>query len=637
MIRVMIIAITTICCFSASNAQWVVDTIKNNTSVSEVEINFLSKAPVIDGVLDESLQSLPLRKFTYISRIQNDVTPTVTYRIGYGTEFLYVYIKAEAKQLTYRDRAYQNGDGFLLLICKPPADNSASDEFYELACSAVNSPDKEWTRHIFWNYNVDRIFVPTSTDTKLEFTEGNGKIGFELLLPWTDVRPNHPWLSEGIGFNLSFCKAIEPNGQIWYQTVDDNSGAEFQKRKYELMRFQKPKLEGNPQTYVSFREGHITEGEDLGVEVVTLSNKSAKENIFITLESGERASVVDVLKYECTPGITKQEFKINSKQALEGAYLFRWKSHNQISAGAMGLSILPKFDEDEFENLLQKRRDVLSNSSYCTMQFLTKELCERIKKLKVYETCRTERINILRLSRMINLVNSGVDPFENSFGFIRKAYRSKVDSTLQPYVVYLPENYDKSKKYPLMVYLHGSASDESNIHGVLGIIPKDFIAVGPFGRGKSNAYSRDNAQDDIAEVINAVSEDYSIDTARILLTGFSMGGYGVYRTFFETPNKYKALAVFSGGPNIGSRYAPVELAPDFTDEKNLSSFKSVPIFIFHGVKDLNVTLQATLDFASKMKKTGATIELQTEPDKGHEFPGISSIEKYMKWVEKVMK
>ncbi|MFA5012742.1 MAG: prolyl oligopeptidase family serine peptidase [Ignavibacteria bacterium] len=637
MIRVILIVIALICGFSESNAQWIVDTLKTNTSVSEVDINFLSSTPIIDGVIDKNLESLPERKFSYISRMINDAAPLVTYRIGYGTEFLYVYIEAKTEFLTFRDRAYQNGDGFLLLICKPQTDNKPADEFYELACSAVNSPDKEWTRHIFWNYNVDRIFLPTSTDTKLEFAEGDGKISFELLLPWTDVKPNHPWLSEGIGFNLTFCKAVEPKGQIWYQTSDDNSGAEFQKRKYEIMRFQRPVMEGKPQTFVSFREGHTMEGNVINGEAITISNETIKENVFIIQESGEKPAVIDVLKYDCTLGLTRHEFTLNIKQAPEGAYMFRWKSQNRLSLGANGLSILPKFDEKEFENVVQKNKEVLSKSSYSTIQFMIQELGEKLRALKIYETCRTERINLSRLNKVINTVKTGIDPFENSAGFIRKAYLSKVDGTLQPYVVYLPENYDKNKKYPLMVYLHGSASDENNIRGVLGIIPKDFIAAGPLGRGKSNAYSRDNAQDDIAEVINAVTEDYNADTTRILLTGFSMGGYGVYRTFYETPNKYKALAVFSGGPNIGSRYAPAELAPDFTDEKNLGSFKNVPIFIFHGEKDLNVTLQATLDFVNKMKMTGAKIELLTEPDKGHEFPGIATVEKYLRWVENVMR
>ena len=239
--------------------------------------------------------------------------------------------------------------------------------------------------------------------------------------------------------------------------------------------------------------------------------------------------------------------------------------------------------------------------------------------------------------RVLNNSDRGIEPFESTRGFIRKAYRSKVDSSLQPFMVYLPDNYDKQKKYTLMIFLHGSASDETNIRGFSSLIPKDFIAVAPFGRGKSNAFSRDHAQDDIAEVIEAVGEDYSIDATQILLTGFSMGGYGVYRTYYENPGKYKALAIFSGGPNIGAKYASKELAPDFTDEKNLASFRNIPMFIFHGEKDLNVSLQTTKDVAEKFKKAGAKVELQIDPNKGHERPGNEIIDIYMKWVEEVMK
>ena len=58
----------------------------------------------------------------------------------------------------------------------------------------------------------------------------------------------------------------------------------------------------------------------------------------------------------------------------------------------------------------------------------------------------------------------------------------------------------------------------------------------------------DHAQEDVAESIDAVREDYPIDDANIILSGFSMGGYGVYRTFFETPKKFIAAAVFAGFP-----------------------------------------------------------------------------------------
>lgn len=635
--RFLIIALIVFAYTSICPAQWVVDTLANIPSVTEQEVDFLSQTPLIDGVLDKQLESLPIRQFGIISRMETDTPVPISYRIAYGTEFLYVFIEAEAEHITYRDRAFQNGDGFLLLIAKPQQYNKPTDEFYELACSEVNVPERMWQQHIFWNYNVNKLFTPTSVDTKLESHERNGKISYELIVPWTDLKPYHPWLSEGIGFNLSFCKAVEPKGQVWYQVVDDNSGAEFKKRLYVPLRFQKPVLEGNPQTFVSLKEGHITEGQSLNAVAVTVSNETLTENLNILWGTGEILGGLELKSYECNPGITINEISINTEQLIEGAYMINWKTGNRLNLGSPGFSVLPVFDEKELNARLEKNKKYLSKGSFNTIRFMIKELKDKIESLKIYETCVKERLNLTKLIRLINLMDRGIDPFEGKPGLLRKAYKSGIDNTLQPYTVYLPENFDKKKKYPLMIFLHGSASDETNIQGFLSLVPKDFIAVGPFGRGKSNAFSKDNAQDDIAEVITAVSEDYSIDTTRILLTGFSMGGYGVYRTFYETPKKYRAIAIFSGAPNIGSKYAPANLAPDFTDEKNLSSFGNIPIFIFHGEKDLNVSLQTTKNFAEKLKMIGAKVELQIEPGKGHSQPGKEIIDIYLKWVEKVMK
>ncbi|MFZ1290784.1 MAG: prolyl oligopeptidase family serine peptidase [Melioribacteraceae bacterium] len=519
-----------------------------------------------------------------------------------------------------------------MLLCKPQINNEPTDEFYELACSEVEIPDRIWQRHIFWNYNVNKLFIPTSVDTKLESREGNGKISFELILPWADVRPYHPWISDGIGFNLSFVKAVEPEGTVWYQAVDDNSGREFSKRLYVPLRFRKPELKGDPQTFVATKEGHITEGQSLNATAVTISNKTVTENVNVFLGTGETLGMRELTSYECQPGITKKEFSLNSTQLIEGAYTICWNYQNKDSRGSTGLSVLQKFDEPELYNRLEKNSKHISKGSYNTIQFMIKELKGKIESLKTYETCVNERIALTNLMRMINLSDRGVDPFDDMRGFIRKAYQSKIDNSFQPYMVYLPENFDKSRKYPLMIFLHGSASDETNIQAVLSIIPKDFIAVGPFGRGKSNGFTMDHAQDDIAEVITAVEEDYSIDTTKILLTGFSMGGYGVYRTYYETPTRYKALAIFSGTPSVS-----IKNAPDFVDEKNLASFRNIPVFIFHGEKDMNCPASITKDVAEKLKKYGAQVELQIDPEKGHERPDDKTLDSYLKWVDRVLK
>lgn len=617
-------------------AKQVVDTPPKAPDLQVQIVDFLTAAPVIDGVLDPQLKTLPVRQFNTIHHDGVDTPVPASYRLAYGMEFFYVYIEARADHLTFRDRAYQNGDGFLVLIARPRPGGEAADEFYELACSAVDVPEREWQRHIFWNYNVNQLFVPVSPDTHMEFRAGGGKISFELLLPWAGVRPYHPWLSGEIGFNLSFCKAVEPAGSTWYQVLEDDAGAEFQKRRYLPLRFEPPAVSGPPQTFVSIREGHITEGQSLTGVAVTAASRPVTENLSIAAGTGESPPETKVITYDCKAGLTRHEFSIDSRQLPADASLIRWESHCRNKPGSYGLSVLPRFDEAGLNHQLKGNGGRLARSSLSTLQFLIRELRDRLDALKVYETCPRIRTDLFRLLQMTGTAGTGRDPLAGLTGFIRKAYRSKIDGTLQPYLIYLPGNYDRRRTYPLMVFLHGSASDETNLQRFDSLIPGGFIAVGPLGRGKSNGYSRDHAQDDIAEVIGTVAGDYSIDTSRILLAGFSMGGYGVYRTFHETPARYRALAIFSGGPDLGHHYAPRTLAPDFTREENLRSFRHIPVFIFHGEKDLNVPLPVTRELTLKLKQAGALVELHTDPARGHQQPGPQTVEAYLQWVKKVL-
>lgn len=235
----------------------------------------------------------------------------------------------------------------------------------------------------------------------------------------------------------------------------------------------------------------------------------------------------------------------------------------------------------------------------------------------------------------IEHADRGQDDFAKATGFVRKAYRSRVDASLQPYMVWLPSDYSRDKTYPLFVYLHGSASDEKSFtkRGVSDIIPDGFIAVAPYGRGKSNAFCVDHAQEDIAEVIATVSRDYSVDTNAILLGGFSMGGYGVLRTAYETPGKFRALAVMSGNPNLGEKYSGDSTQPNFLDPACLRAFKNLPIFVFHGEKDNNAPYESTRELVSKLQVAGAHVLFITEADKGHDFPDKASIKRYREWIE----
>ncbi len=604
------------------------------------EVNYLSKTPIIDGVLDSNLISLQPRTLPVVYK-NEDSNPDieVSYRIAYGAEFFYVYVEAEAEKLVCRDRAFQNGDGFHMVLAKPKPNNQSSDEFYVLACSAVDRQSMEWTRNIFWYYNVDNIFQRTSKDTKLMFTEQNGKISFELVLPWKDVYPYHPWISDGIGFNLCFVKAIGDQYKNTYKVLDAPLGAENSNREYLKLKFQDPEHTGEPETVFVLNKNNIESDDTLSGTSVTVASGDSEEYLIVKIMSGEN-NLIDYIRmpYDCKKGLTKQQFDINNNPVAPGGYKIDWYSVKNSSKGETYFTSLPEFSQEILNKEIEKVAANITPSSYYTLKHKAFEIDKELAEVKPYETCGNQRIATSQLLSEIDNGKNGIDDFAEKRGFVRKAYQSKLDQTLLPYMVYVPEDYDPKNTYPLFVYLHGSASDETNLLGVKQIIPDGFIALAPNGRGPSNCFAWDNAQTDISEAIDAVISSYSVDEDNIFLSGFSMGGYGVYRTYYETPEKFKALAIFSGHPNIANQWSDGEdIYPDFTQQKYLREFNKIPIFIFHGKEDRNCSFSTTDRIVDLLKKSGTKIKFVTEEDKGHEPPAKETVEVYKEWVKTTTK
>jgi predicted esterase len=619
----------------------------NATIVSEspetldVPVTFLEHPPVIDGILDDDLSDLPVREYTRMIRYEyDDAIPAANYRLAYGTDFFYLYIEAEADSLAFRDRAYQMGDGFHMVLAVPQPDNAPTEEFYVLACSAVDQPRMEWSRRIFWYYNVHDIFVQTSDDTKLEFHDGDGVISFELFLPWHDVHPYHPWISEGIGFNLRLVRAFGETGTLKYDVVHDHCiNCELKPRHYARLQFEEPISTGQAQTFVQADRGHIFEGDTLTLTAVTASDSAGEESVTVLVLAGEGDAVAyENTTYETSSGITRHTIEVDTERLIAGGYRIKWQIGTSDSFTEDGLTVLPNFDLNSIRSNFRKMPSNISLSSLSSMEFKLQEVAAQIDSAKHYETCLSERF---RLARVINDIAEAAarrDPYMEETGFIRKAYLSDLDGTLQPYIIWVPEDFDPNSRYPMLVYLHGSASTEYDLlgSGARRMIPEGFIALAPRGRGTSNCYTFDNAQEDIAEAIDAVIADYPIDPLRIILSGFSMGGYGVYRTHYETPGKFRALAILSGNPSIAKDWFPGNDYPDFIDPEMLSIFRDVPIFIFHGEQDRNAPFELTRTIVYLLEESGARVAFYSEADKGHEEASEETYQAYYEWVRKVL-
>ncbi len=611
-------------------------------------VDFLAAPPAIDGVIDPALRALPRRTFS-----QADVwgapgqPPDAHYRLAYGTDFLYVYVEAQGDALAYNDRAYQNGDGFHFVIARALPGNAPTNEFYVAACSAVNRPDLDWSRRLFWYYNVDKLFVPMSRQARLESAAHDGVVSFELFLPWQDVHPYHPWLSESIGFNIGFVKAVGRSA-FYYRVLPVSLGGENESKNYLPLRFADPVLPDGVQTFVRLDRNHLGRGETLTARAVTLSAAAGTESLGVSVLGGEGARLETTsAEYACGRGLTRHEFRVKLGDLPPGGYRVSWTSRRGYSRGddsgrAGGLTVLPAAAADAIDARLDRVAPKLAPGSVTTLRFMREETTAALAALKPYETASKERMSLVGMDEMVTQAEAGRDALAERTGCFRRAFRSAVDGTLQPYAVRVPAGYDPKagKKYPLIVYLHGSASDETNLAGVDYLSEGDCIEAAPRGRGPSNGYARDHAQEDIEEVIAAVAASYPIDRSRIVLTGFSMGGYGVYRTQYEHPERYRGLAVFSGLPVLDDVFYEGDTSAarvDFRDGSALAKFKGMPMFVFHGRQDRNCPFAATVDFVGKLEKAGARVELVTEDCAGHQRPGPETIARYHEWLRKVLR
>jgi fermentation-respiration switch protein FrsA (DUF1100 family) len=133
------------------------------------------------------------------------------------------------------------------------------------------------------------------------------------------------------------------------------------------------------------------------------------------------------------------------------------------------------------------------------------------------------------------------------------------------------------------------------------------------------------------EAIADVCRHCPIDQHRIVLARFSMGGYGVYRTHYETPGTYKALVVFCGIPDLAYERVGQGGHPDFLQDEYLAPFKDVPMFVFHGTADRNAPFEKTVQVVEKLRAVGARVAFVVQEGVGHGAPSAEHIAQYHHW------
>lgn len=182
---------------------------------------------------------------------------------------------------------------------------------------------------------------------------------------------------------------------------------------------------------------------------------------------------------------------------------------------------------------------------------------------------------------------------------------------LMCYTAFVPDDYDASRPWPLLLYWHGI--DQAGVDGVeplnqgLGPVLRELpelypciVAIPqlPFpyaGVGKSNVIY--NA------VMDDIRKEYNIDAQRIYVTGASSGSSRALMYVAATPDVFAGV-IPAAGP------IPPAFAPMLTD---------VPILLFHGTHDDITPISGSRKLRDAINNAGGQAELREIPGGTHEI------------------
>lgn len=238
-------------------------------------------------------------------------------------------------------------------------------------------------------------------------------------------------------------------------------------------------------------------------------------------------------------------------------------------------------------------------------------------------------------------------------------------------VLSIPHNFDKLKKYPLLVTVHGGPTWASfPIHGLDKIYPieqfveKGFLVLEPNYRG-SSGYGDDFLKanykklgigdyDDVISGVDMLVEEGFVDKNKVGIMGWSQGGY--ISAFCATySDKFKAISVGAGISNWITYYANTDIHqftrmylgdnpwdnPEIYKKTSpMTYIKSActPVMIQHGEEDTRVPVPNAYELYQGLKDMGNETELIIFKGMNHSpnKPGINRaiMEQNFKWFTK---
>lgn len=223
-------------------------------------------------------------------------------------------------------------------------------------------------------------------------------------------------------------------------------------------------------------------------------------------------------------------------------------------------------------------------------------------------------------------------------GFVRLAYIDDIDNTPQFCRSYLPLKYDPSKKWPLVVYLHGYNRENPEYINWWSVDKRHDATSDKYGSIYIEPHGRGNTQylgigdRDVLKCIEMAKQKFNVDEDRVYLVGSSMGGFGTWNVATRHPQLFAAIAPIYGGGDYHvslPKETVAKMAPweEYVNDKSsstaqLESLLDMPILVSHGDIDQSVDVDLSRYLVRLLQRWDYDVRYIEVPGKGHEELGL---------------
>ena len=168
-----------------------------------------------------------------------------------------------------------------------------------------------------------------------------------------------------------------------------------------------------------------------------------------------------------------------------------------------------------------------------------------------------------------------------------------VDRKPRKYQVWVPVAYDASRKWPAILFLHGSGErgDDGEKQTTVGLGAAlrrgkvDVPAIVIFPQCAENERWVGKGEKIAIAALDQTEREYSIDRNRVSLTGMSMGGAGAWLLAAEYPKRWSALAPVCAYVHKPPKLSDAENPTSDSFDQFARRLPHIPIWIFHGSDD----------------------------------------------------